>query len=333
MANINATEAYQEALSLAFEDRSDGYQDLVSNGTVILHEMKKRGGWTPYSGPNIRETLLFGESGTYVRHAGYDVLNPLPADLFNDAVFVPKSASVAVSMPMDQILDNAGSNQIKDRFKAHMKAAETELTDRFVEDLHSAGTETNQIGGLQMAVPTTVTNDYGGISRNTYTIWRTTTYDAQSAFSGISTVSSTTVKSIFNQIVIAKTRGRESPNLILCSTEHFLAYTAAVETIQRVTDNTDYSALGFTNLKFYGANKSIDIVLEGGIGTAMPANTSYFLKMDTLKFRYNPERNFVPWGGKRSPVNQDAVVQYIGFRGNLTMNNSLFNAKLYDSTP
>lgn len=333
MANINQTEAYQEALSLAFEDRSSDYQDLVSNSNVLLFEMKKRGGWRPYSGPYIRETLLFGESGTYVRHSGYDLLNPLPADLFNDAVFAPKSASVSVSMPMDQILDNAGSNMIRDRFKAHVKAAEQELKDRFTEDLHSAGSETNQIGGLQMAVPTTPTNTYGGIDRGTYTIWATTTYDANSAFSGITAVNSTTVKSIFNQIVIARSRGTQGPNLALCSTEHFLAYTAAVENIQRITDNTDYSALGFTNLKYYGGGKSIDIVLEGGIGSAMPSNTTYFLNVDSIAFRYNPERNFEPYGGKRAPVNQDAIVQHIGFRGNLTLNNSLYNVKMYDSAP
>ena len=89
MANINATEAYQETLSLTLEARSSGYQDLVSNANVLLSEMKKRDGWKPYSGPRIRETLLFGESGTYIRHGGYDLLNPLPADLFNDAYWEP----------------------------------------------------------------------------------------------------------------------------------------------------------------------------------------------------------------------------------------------------
>jgi hypothetical protein len=33
------------------------------------------------------------------------------------------------------------------------------------------------------------------------------------------------------------------------------------------------------------------------------------------------------------PINQDAVVQHIGFYGNLTMSNPLHMAKLYDSTP
>jgi hypothetical protein len=65
----------------------------------------------------------------------------------------------------------------------------------------------------------------------------------------------------------------------------------------------------------------------------MPANTTYFLDMNSLAFRYNPDRNFEPYGGKRAPVNQDAIVQHIGFRGNLTLNNPLFNVKMYDSAP
>jgi hypothetical protein len=77
----------------------------------------------------------------------------------------------------------------------------------------------------------------------------------------------------------------------------------------------------------------VDVVLEGGIGTAMPANVSYFIDTSALKFRYHPDRNFVKFGGKQMPINQDAVVQHIGFYGNLTMNNPLHMAKLYDSTP
>jgi hypothetical protein len=332
MANINSLEAYQEAFSLALEDRSSDYADLVSNSNVLLYEMRQRGNFTTFSGPAIRETILFGESGTYIRYSGYDTLNPLPADLFNDAVFTPKQAAVAVSMAMDTILKNSGPNQLRDVFKAHISAAETELEDRFTEDLHSAGTEPNQIGGLQMAIPTTPTNTYGGIDRNANTIWRTTTYDANSYFTGHTGVTAANIKSMFNQVMIERSKGRKGPNLILASQEHYLAYSAATETIQRVTDNTKYSALGFTSLKFFGAGKSVDIVLEGGQGSAMPANTSYFLDTETIRFRYHPERNFKSFGGKRQPIDQDAVVQYIGFMGNLTLNNPRHNAKFYDSS-
>jgi hypothetical protein len=215
----------------------------------------------------------------------------------------------------------------------HISAAEQELQDRFVEDLHDDGSAANQISGLKAAVPTTPTNLYGGIDRNTYTIWRTTTYDANSAFTGITAVSSTTVKTIFDNIMIARSRGNKGPNIIACSQEHYVAYTAATVAIQQITNENGLGKLGFSSLKYYGAGKSVDVVLEGGIGSAMPSNTSYFLDTKALRFRYHPDRNFVKFGGKQMPVNQDAIVQHIGFYGNLTLNNPLHTAKLYDSSP
>lgn len=322
----------QEAFSLALEDRSSGYQDLVSNSNVFYYELKKRGGWQTFSGPTIRERLLFAESGTYVRYQGFDFLAPKPVELVNDAEFEPKMAAVSVTIANEDILKNSGSNQLMGLFQLHMEAAEQELIDRFTEDLHSAGTEYQQIGGMQLAVPTTPgSGSYGGISRADNAIWRTTTYDVDNDFSGITQVSSTTIKSILNQVMIARSRGRKGPNLLLMAQEHFLAYSAATEAIQRVTDNTDYSALGFTNLKYYGAGRAVDIVLEGGIGSAMPSNVTYALDMSSFKFRYHPDRNFSKIGGKMTPINQDAIVQHLGFMGELTMNNPLHNAKIRDS--
>lgn len=330
---LTSTEKLQEAFSLALEDRSQGYADLVSNSNAILYLMKKRGQFKTFSGPTIRERLLYNETGSYTRYSGYQFLNPAPAELFNDAEFIPKLAAVSVTLSGEDILKNSGVNQLKDIMEEHMSAAETELQDRFVEDLHGDGLSSNQIGGLQMAIPTTPTNTYGGIDRNAQTIWRTTTYDANSAFSGITAVSSTTVKTIFDNVMIARSRGNKGPNVICSSQEHYIAYTAATVAIQQITNENELGKLGFSSLKYYGAGKSVDVVLEGGIGSAMPSNTTYFLDTAALRFRYHPDRNFVKFGGKQTPVNQDAIVQHIGFFGNLTLNSPLHVAKLYDSSP
>jgi len=336
MPNINAVEAYQELLSTALEDRSGSYQDLVSNSNVVYYEMKERGGWQTFSGVNIRETLLFDETGSYVRYAGFDTFNPAPVNQFNDAVFEPKMAAVSITLSNEQILRNDGPAQILNILQAKMDAAEMELIDRFTEDLHSAGAETNQVGGFQLMIPTTPTNTYGAIDRNTYPIWRTTTYNANSitvAGSAYTSVISTSVKPIYNSVTIKQSRGKKGPNLILASEQHYLAYSAATETIQRITDETKSSKLGFTSLRFFGGGRSMDIVLEGGIGTAMPSDVSYFVDMSSIKFRYHPKRPVgAKIGGLRTPVNQDAVVQHMGFMGELTMNNPIHNAKLYDSS-
>ena len=329
---LTSNERLQEAFSLALEDRSQGYADLVSNSNAILYLMKKRGQFKTFSGPTIRERLLYNETGSYTRYAGYQYLNPTPAELFNDAEFTAKLAAVSVTLSGEDILKNSGPNQLKDIMEEHIMAAETELVDRFVEDLHSDGTAANQIGGLQLAIPTTVSSGtYGGISRADNAIWRTSSYDANSAFSGITQVTSTTVKTIFDNIMIARSRGTKGPNVIVASAEHYIAYTAATTAIQRINDENELGKLGFTNLKYYGAGKSVDVVLEGGIGSAMPSNVSYFIDTSALRFRYHPDRNFVKFGGKQTPVNQDAIVQHVGFYGNLILSNPLHMAKLFDS--
>jgi len=330
---LNTNERLQEAFSLALEDRSQGYADLVSNSNALLFTMKKRNQFKTFSGPTIRERLLYNESGTYTRYSGYQFLNPQPAELFNDAEFTPKQAAVSVTLSGEDILKNSGTAQLKDIMEEHMSAAETELTDRFVEDLHSAGAAANQIGGLQMVIPTTPSaGSYGGIARSN-AIWQTTAYDANSAFVGITGVTSTTIKSIFDQIMVARSRANKGPNLILSASEHYNAFSAATVAIQRINDENELGKLGFTALKYYGGGKSVDVVLEGGIGSAMPTNTTYFIDTTALKFRYHPDRNFVKFGGKQAPINQDAIVQHIGFFGELTMNNPLHMVKLFDSVP
>lgn len=332
---LSVNEKLTEAFSLALEDRSPGLQDLVSNSNALLYEMKRNGQFQKFSGPTIRERLLYAESGSYTRYSGYGYLNPSPKELVNDAEFEPKMAAVSITLSSEDILKNSGTNQLKDILKTHIMGAEQELEDRFTEDLHSDGTSDGgqQIGGLQLAIPTTVNSGtYGGISRADNAIWRTSSFDIDSDFPSIGTqLSDTTVYPIFRKVVEQRSRGKRGPNMILCAESHYGAFSDATMAIQRINDENGLGKLGFTSLKFYGVGKSIDVVLEGGIGSAMPDDVSYFIDKSALKFRYHPQRNFEKIGGKQMPINQDAIVQHVGFMGNLTMVNPLHMAKLYDS--
>lgn len=333
---INATEAYQQVLSMALEERSSGYQDLVSNDNALLAVLSRKGLWKPYSGPRIRETLQIDKADAQW-YNGFDYLDAPPIELFNDAYFTPKMVAVPVALAMEEILNNEGANQKMDVLESYIDAAERALRDAMDTAIHGDGTADGgkQLQGLRVAVPT-VTNSgtYGGISRTTYSIWRTTTYDAHTDFSSIGTqVNSTTVRPMLNSIMTRRSRGRRYPDLILMSPEHYAAYDAATVAIQRINDESGLGKLGFQTLKYYGAGRSAEIVQDGGIGSNMPANTTYFLETDSLRLRYNPRRNFDPLfkGDGQRPINQDAIVQYIGWMGELTMVNPLFNAKLIDS--
>ena len=78
--------------------------------------------------------------------------------------------------------------------------------------------------------------------------------------------------------------------------------------------------LGFVASKYMNA----DVVLDGGIGGNIPRNTGYFLNSKYIFFRPHVNRNFVPIGGDRMAVNQDAIVKLIGWAGNLTSSGPQF---------
>jgi hypothetical protein len=93
--------------------------------------------------------------------------------------------------------------------------------------------------------------------------------------------------------------------------------------------------LGFSALEYIGGGKRAEIVLDGGIGSNMPSNTTFGINTDTLRLRYNSARNFDKLfdGDGQMPIDKDAIAQFIGWMGELTMTNPLFNWRMYDSNP
>lgn len=336
MATINSAVAYQQALSMTLEDRESAWQDLISNNNALLAVLRRKGLWKEYSGPRIRETLQFAKP-TGQWYSGFDFLNNAPVEIFNDAFFSPKMCAVPVTLSYEEILNNAGTSQILDVMESYIEAAENSLSDLMDTGIHSDGTADGgkQLGGLQVAVPTVPsTGTYGGIDRAAQTIWRTSIFDADTDFTAIGTqVTSTTVRPYLNNIMTQRARGNRAADLLLMSPEHYEAYDAATVAIQRINDTTSLSKLGFTTLKYYGAGRTAEIVLDGGIGSNMPADVTYGIETASLRLRYNPGRNFSKLfeGEGMKPINQDAIVQYIGWMGELTMVNPLFNWKFFDS--
>jgi len=338
MPNINSNAAYQQILSMALEDRSSSYEDLVSNNNALLAVMRRKGLWQTYSGPRIRQTLQIAKQVAQW-YSGYDqLLNPA-IDLFNDAYFDPKMVVVPIILSMQEILNNQGENQLLDVMDEYMDAAERSLEDTMDAALYSDGTANGgkQLTGLATAVPIVVnTGTYGGIDRSTATIWRTSTFDVNSYNTDIGTgIDKDTIRPFLNSIMTSRSRGRQYADLIIMSPEHYAAYDAATVAIQRQTNDTSLGKLGFTALEYIGGGKRAEIVLDGGIGSNMPANTTFGLNTDSFRLRYHPNRNFDKLfeGDGQMPIDKDAVAQFIGWMGELTQTNPMFNWRMYDSSP
>jgi hypothetical protein len=337
MPNVTSNAAYQQILSMALEDRSSGYQDLVSNNNALLAVMRRKGLWQTYSGPRIRQTLQIGKQVAQW-YSGYDqLLNPA-IDLFNDAYFDPKMVVVPVILSMQEILNNEGEAQLMDVYDSYIDAAERALQDTMDAGLYSDGTANGgkQITGLATAIPiTTNSGVYGGIDRGSATIWRTSTFDAHSFLAGSTQVTSTTIRPMLNYVMTNRSRGRDYADLLIMSPEHYAAYDAATIAIQRQQNETSLGKLGFSALEYIGGGKRAEIVLDGGIGSNMPANTTFGINTDSLRLRYHPNRNFDKLfeGDGQMPIDKDAIAQFIGWMGELTMVNPLFNWRMYDSNP
>jgi len=340
-----STAQYQQILSMAVEDRSADYEDLVSNNNALLAVMKRKGLWQTYSGPKIRQTLQIGKQVAQW-YSGYDqLLNPA-IDLFGDAFFDPKMIVIPIILSYQEILNNQGEAQLMDVYEAYISAAERALEDAMDAGIYSDGLANGgkQITGLATAIPVTTTSGtYGGIDRNLNPIWQTKTYDASGIAGSVALapiiggtqITSTTIRPALNYIMTKASRGRDYADLLLMSPEHYAQYDAATVAMQRQTNETSLGKLGFSALEYIGGGKRAEIVLDGGIGSNMPANTTFGINTDSLRLRYNPARNFDKLfdGEGQMPIDKDAIAQFIGWMGELTMTNPMFNWRLYDSNP
>lgn len=331
--SINTNVNYQQVLSMALEERSSAWQDIVSNAIPLFDVLRRKGMWETYSGPRIRQTLLI-DLPEIQWYDGYDFLDNPPRELFNDAYYTPKMCAVPVSLTMQEILNNEGRNQLLPVMREYIRAAETGLAQGMEVALFSDGSANGgkQLGGLDVAIPETPTNVYGGIDRNTNTIWRTGAYDIATDFPTIGTTFDTsTAKRIYDNVMGELTRGSRHPDLILASSQHWEEYCSALTAIQRITDENSVGRLGFKTIEYVGPGGRAEIVWGGGKGTQMPDDTTFFLETESFRMRYNPDRNFDTLfdGEGQKPINQDAVAQFVGWMGELTLTNPNFQARLF----
>jgi hypothetical protein len=207
--------------------------------------------------------------------------------------------------------------------------SEARLLNRIGGDIYLDGTGNGgkNITGLGAAVPDSPTNTYGGISRTTWSFWASQSYSGTT--NGGAAVSAANIVQYMTALGLRLVRGNDKPDLWVADNNYYGFYVNALQAIQRVqSDGGGDAGAGFASLKFYGGGMSADVVLDGGIGGAATANHMWALNTKYIYFRPHSERNFVPIGGERQAVNQDAIVKLYGWAGNLTCSGSQFHGVL-----
>jgi hypothetical protein len=244
------------------------------------------------------------------------VLNITPDSPISAAQFSITQYADSVTMSGLEMLQNSSKEAIIDLLDGRMQVSEARLLNRISGDLYGDGTGNGgkNITGLAAAVSTSPTSGtYGGINRANWTFWRNQ--------SSTGANSAALIQAAMTTAAIKSVRGNDKVDLIIAGNTLYSRYVESLQAIQRIA-GVDEGAAGFASLKFYGGGMSADVVLGGGIGAQETATYMYLLNTNYIFFRPHKERNFVPIGGERQSINQDAIVKLYGWAGNLTCSNA-----------
>lgn len=339
-----ANSSVTDVIATTIQQRSGVLADSVTNNNALLSRLKKKGNVRPFGGGNvILEEIMYTDSTTINAnsYSGYEVINITPNSPISAAQFSMCQYAGSISISGLEMLQNSSKEAIIDLLEGRQKVAEAQLANRIDYDCYQDGTGNGgkNLTGLAAAVPDDPTTGiYGGINRATaaFSFWRPQYF--RGVTDGGAAVSAANIQSYMTTLALRCVRGKNMPDLWVADSTYYAFYMNSLQAIQRVqSDGGGDAGAGFASIKFYGGGMSADVVLGGGISGAVSASQStsgatsahmWALNTDYIFFRPHRDRNFVPIGGERQSVNQDAVVKLIGWAGNITMSGSQFHGVL-----
>ena len=317
-----STPNLSEIITTTLRHRNKKLADSVSKNNALLNRLEEKGNVRPFSGGRtIVEEIDYEENNNYTRYSGNDVIGIAPSDVVTAAEYDIKQAALSVQISGLEQLQNSGPEQIIDLLEARIKNGERTMRNNISLDCYSNGTASSgkQIGGLQSLVSSTPNSGtVGGINSATWAFW-------QNVHQGSTTFTGAAVQGSMNTLWAQLVRGPDHPDLIIADNTAWTAYLASLTAIQRITTDKAASS-GFSSLEYMGG--LAQVVLDGGYGGGAPSSTLYFLNTDYIYLRPHRDRNFEPIGGDRFSTNQDAVINLIGWAGNMTMSVRLLQGVL-----
>ena len=319
-----ANSAITDIIATTIQSRSGELADNLTQNNAILQRLNQKGNVRPFSGGNvILEEIMYNDPNTNNAnsYSGYEVLNIAPDSPISAAQYKIAQYADSVTMSGLEMLQNSSKEAIIDLLDGRMQVSEARLLNRISGDLYGDGTGNGgkNLDGLGAAVSATPTSGtYGGINRANWEFWRNQI---------TTSATSTNILAKMTEAAIKQIRGTDKADLIVAGNTMYSTYVGALQAIQRIAAE-ESGAAGFASLKFYGGGTSADVVLGGGYGAQETATYMYFLNTNYIFLRPHKERNFVPIGGERQAINQDAIVKLYGWAGNLTTSNSFLQGLL-----
>lgn len=339
-----ANSSYSDIITTTIESRTGELSNNWENNNALLRKVRAKGNVKPFSGGSLILQEIGYTDPSMINansYSGYEVINIAPNSPISAAQFSIKQYAGAVSMSGLEMLQNSGKEAFIDLMEGRMQIAEGQLFNRMDYDMYQDGTgnASKNITGLALAVPDDpTTGTYGGISRVSYNFWRSQYY--RGVTDGGAAVSAANIQAYMTTLGLRCVRGNNKPDLYIGDATYFGFYVNSLQAVQRISSlsGEGKAGAGFgPELAFWGGGMAATVCMGGGIsGAVSPTQLTsgatsahmWALNTDYLFWRPHRARNFVPIGGERQSVNQDAVVKLFGVAGNLTSNGPQFSGVL-----
>lgn len=293
--------------------------DNVYNSNPLFFRLNQANKRIVRGGTQIEVPLMYQRFAAGGAYSGLDLLDITPSDTVRNAAFDWKQYYVPVTVDGLTLIKTDSPEAIADFIRLYFAQAEMELSELLGDGTFSDGvTNTKKIDGLKGAVDdTTVLTTYGGLSRNTYTWWKSTVDTT-------GTLTLTALQTDFGTV----TKGGRHPTLIVATQANynrFWVLNTAKENfyIQPVAVDEQLANAGFTNQLFNGVPFLVDSHVQ--------ANHIYLLNEDFINLAVSPRGDFY-MEDFQTAINQDAMVSKLFWAGNLVLTNCAVHAKLTSVT-
>ncbi len=322
-----------ELVTTTLRNRTKVLKDNITNNNVVFAKGKEFGMFEAVSGGRtLIEEQMFDENDSFMWYQGSELLNTSYNPTLTAPEFNWKQAAVAVTASGLEQRQNSGAEGIIKLVSSRLKVAESTMQNQINSSVFGDGTAAGgkSIGGLDLLVAKNPINVVGGIDRNTAggAYYKNYFYGVVANL-GVA-ASAANIKQITNLAKIGTTRGNDGANLIIAGNNYYNYFLQAAQATQMLTTDATLAKLGYENIVFSG----IPVALGGGVnfgGQALVGdNEMYMLNLKYIKLKYHKDCFMDPLE-ERLSINQDAMIKYLAFMGNMTMSIGKLQARVFDS--
>lgn len=322
-----------ELVTTTLRNRTKVLKDNVTNNNVVFAKGKIMSLFESVSGGRtLIEEQMYDENESFLWYTGSQLLNTSYNPTMTAPEFLWKQCAVAVTASGLEQRQNSGPEGVIKLVSSRVKVAEATMQNQINSSVFGDGTTSGgkSIGGLDLLVAKNPINVVGGIDRNS----AGGAYYKNYAYGVVANLgvpaSASNIKHITNLARIGTIRNNDGANLIVAGNNYFNYFLEAAQATQMLTQDSQLAKLGYETVVFSG----IPVALGGGVNFGgeqlIGDNEMYVLNLKYLKLKYHKDCFMDPLE-ERLSINQDAMIKYLAFMGNMTMSVGKLQGRVFDS--